>query len=412
MEGVEHRNVNITSSSSITTPLAPLNHEDADHDQLNSTTMVVDEEAVADHYHQNNFKEGTSTFFKTCFNGFNALSGVGILTVPYALASGGWLSLILLLIVASASFYTGLLIRRCMDKNSKIKTYTDIGEQAFGSKGRTVVSILMFIDLYLVATGFLIVEGDNLSNLFPNMGFELGGIRIHGRQGFVIIVALIILPTMWLNDLSKLSYVSATGVFAAALIIGCVLWVGAVDGIGFHEKGTLFNLKGIPNTVNLFVFCYCAHPVIPTLYTSMKDKRQFSKVLLVCFVLCTISYGSMAVLGYLMYGDNVKSQVTLNLPTENVSSKIAIYTILITPIAKYALMFVGLDDTANIMLLKDYGNVSKMGVRAGGYYRDYVNGYYSCSCRDGPLLGPPLDDPGWMQDSYKDFDDLTDPLIH
>ncbi|OVA00379.1 Amino acid transporter [Macleaya cordata] len=45
----------------------------------------------------------------------------------------------------------------------------------------------------------------------------------------------------------------------------------------------------------------------------------------------------MAVLGYLMYGENVKSQVTLNLPHELLGSKIAIYTTLVTPIAKYTL---------------------------------------------------------------------------
>ncbi|XP_074337761.1 amino acid transporter AVT1I-like [Apium graveolens] len=70
----------------------------------------------------------------------------------------------------------------------------------------------------------------------------------------------------------------------------------------------------------------------------MKNRTQFPKVLLVCFVLSTISYGSMAILGYLMYGGNLISQVTLNLPTKNISSKVAIYTTLINPITKYAIV--------------------------------------------------------------------------
>lgn len=45
----------------------------------------------------------------------------------------------------------------------------------------------------------------------------------------------------------------------------------------------------------------------------------------------------MGVLGYLIYGQNVQSQVALNLATEQVSSKVAIYTILAGPTAKYAL---------------------------------------------------------------------------
>lgn len=47
---------------------------------------------------------------------------------------------------------------------------------------------------------------------------------------------------------------------------------------------------------------------------------------------------AMAVLGYLMYGDGVLSQVTLNLPSARLSSKVAIYTTLLNPVTKYALV--------------------------------------------------------------------------
>ncbi|KAI3955351.1 hypothetical protein MKW98_018452 [Papaver atlanticum] len=315
----------------LTTPL--LINVKEDHIEIPINTKQTDEESVLDD------KEilGTSTFFKTCFNGMNALSGVGILSVPYALASGGWLTFILLFVVAAATFYTGLLMRRCMDVSSKIKTYPDIGEYAFGKKGRMIASSFMYLELYVVATGFLILEGDNLSNLFPDLSFTLAGVKVYGQQGFVMLVALIILPSMWLTDLRKISYISATGVLASVLIVLSVFWVGAED-TGFRAKGRFFNLNGIPSGVSLYTFCFCAHPVFPTLYTSMKDKRQFSKVLLLCFALCTISYATMAVMGYLMFGEHIKSQVTLNLPIDKLSSKIAIYTTLVTPIAKYALM--------------------------------------------------------------------------
>ncbi|KAG2714291.1 hypothetical protein I3843_03G022800 [Carya illinoinensis] len=278
------------------------------------------------------------SFFKTCFNGLNALSGVGILSVPYALASGGWLSLILIFVIAIAAFYSGLLIQRCMDMDPDIRSYPDIGNRAFGNKGRLLVSVVMYIELYLVATGFLILEGDNLYNLFPNSGFEMAGITIGGKQMFVIIVAVVILPSVWLDNLSLLSYISASGVLASVIILCSIWWTGVFDGIGFHEKGTPLNWNGIPTAVSLYAFCYCAHPVFPTLYTSMRNKRQFTNVLFLCFTLCTVSYASMAVLGYSMFGSNVQSQITLSLPIDKLSSKVAIYTTLVNPVAKYALM--------------------------------------------------------------------------
>lgn len=60
--------------------------------------------------------------------------------------------------------------------------------------------------------------------------------------------------------------------------------------------------------------------------------------MLVSFVVCTAGYVSMAIMGYLMFGSNVESQITLNLPTDYISSKVAIYTTIINPLAKYSLM--------------------------------------------------------------------------
>jgi len=55
-------------------------------------------------------------------------------------------------------------------------------------------------------------------------------------------------------------------------------------------------------------------------------------------VLCSLNYGLTAVLGDMIYGDDVKSLVTLNLPSGKVYTRIAILTTLITPLAKYALV--------------------------------------------------------------------------
>ncbi|MQM00773.1 hypothetical protein Taro_033514 [Colocasia esculenta] len=282
-------------------------------------------------------QEGAS-FLRTCFNGFNALSGVGILSIPYALSEGGWLSLLLLLVLAATCCYTGLLLQRCMDAGSHINSYPDIGELAFGYRGRVTVSFFMYLELYLVAVGFLILEGDNLHKLFPGSTVEVGGIRLEGKQFFTLISALVILPTTWLRSLGALAYVSVGGALASVVVVACVFWAGAFDQVGFHEKGQLVNFSGLPTALGLYAFCYCGHAIFPTLCTSMKDKKQFPKVLIVCFFLCTLNYGFMAVIGYLMYGGDLKSQITLNLPVGNISTKIAIFTTLINPFAKYALL--------------------------------------------------------------------------
>lgn len=54
-----------------------------------------------------------------------------------------------------------------------------------------------------------------------------------------------------------------------------------------------------------------------------------------------------------MYGENVESQLTLNLPIKQVATKIAIYTTIISPLTKYAVVItpvvIAIEETSNIL---------------------------------------------------------------
>ncbi|XWS73162.1 hypothetical protein CRYUN_Cryun02cG0102000 [Craigia yunnanensis] len=190
-----------------------------------------------------------------------------------------------------------------MDADPDIRSYIDIAGHAFGPKGRVIASLFICLQLFFVATGFLILERDNLHKPSPDFTLKLGSMTLDGRFSFVILSGIAILPSMWLSDLSAVSYASAGGVLSSLVIV----------------------------------------------------------VLLTSFVICTITYMSMEVLGYLIYGQNVQSQVTLNLPTEKVSSNVAIYTVLAAPIAKYALTAMPIITTIESRLPANY-RVTSMGI--------------------------------------------------
>lgn len=207
--------------------------------------------------------------------------------MPYAVSQGGWLSFMLLVILAMICWYTALLQGRCMNEQPLIKSYADIGEVAFGYKGRAVIASFIYVELFLVAVELLILEGDNLEKLFPNMSLTIFGLRIGSKKGFVLLTALILLPTTWLRSLGALAYISFGGVVSSVILIGCVVWVGEVDGVGFNERGKFVNLRGLSTSMSFFAFCYCAHALMPTICNSMKDRKQFSKV---CCVLVITFY--------------------------------------------------------------------------------------------------------------------------
>ena len=80
------------------------------------------------------------------------------------------------------------------------------------------------------------------------------------------------------------------------------------------------------------------------------------QVMLISFLFNNVIYISIAVVGYLMYGSDVQSQITLNLPTRELSSKLAIYTTLAIPVCRYALVMTPVASSIETGLMNKNGD--------------------------------------------------------
>ncbi|PON33596.1 Aspartic peptidase [Parasponia andersonii] len=274
-------------------------------------------------------KQQSSTT-QAVLNGVNILCGIGLVTTPYAAKEGGWLSLSLLVIFCGIACYTGILLMRCLESNSGLETYPDIGQAAFGRAGRLAIAGSCVELITMIS--------DNLTSLFSDISTSFAGIfNLDSHQIFAISATLVILPTVWLKNLSLLSYFSIGGVVASILVALCLLWVGVVNKIGFHARGTTLDIANLPATIGIYGYAFSGHAVFPSIYTSMSKSSRFPYVLVTSFIFCVFLYTGVTVCAFLMFGDSTKSQFTLNMPKEFVASKIAIWTMVVNPITKYAL---------------------------------------------------------------------------
>ncbi|KAL8526894.1 hypothetical protein ACS0TY_015947 [Phlomoides rotata] len=277
------------------------------------------------------------SYIQSVLNAINALCGIGILSTPYALKEGGWLSILILFTFGTITCYTGILLKRCLESSSELQTYPDIGEAAFGLIGRIFISAILYVELYSSCVEFLIMMSDSLSSSFPNAQIDIAGVHLDSYQICVIVSTIVILPTCWLRNLSLLSYISVGGVMTLVVVVLCLLWVEIRSEVGFHPAGRSLNFTNLPITIGIYSFCYGSHSVFPNIYSSMQDPSRFPSVLIISFVVAGLLYAGVAVCGFLMFGEAISPQFTLNLPKRLIASNIAGWSVVLAPLTKYAL---------------------------------------------------------------------------
>ncbi|GBF97064.1 hypothetical protein Rsub_09537 [Raphidocelis subcapitata] len=280
----------------------------------------------------------TSSTLQTAFNACNLLCGVGLLTTPYALELSGWGALLLLALVGAIACTTGGMLARCMAQ-SKAASYPDIGGAAFGTPGRVLVACLLYMELLACTVDFIILEGDGLSALFPGASLSLLGLPLSAKQAMMLAAAAAVLPTVLMRDLSILSYLSVFGIFASLLLIVLVGCTARLTGFPAAAALPALTWRGLPTSAALFSFCFSGHAVFPSLYASLRCKRQFPYVLVASFALVTALYGSMAALGAAMF-EGVSDNIVLDLKRaapRALPPHVAMWVVVVNPLTKIAL---------------------------------------------------------------------------
>eukprot|EP00947_MAST-08B_sp_MAST-8B-sp1_P002573 g2573.t1 len=259
-----------------------------------------------------------SSFTQATFNSTNMLLGVGILSLPYALAEGGWMALAAILVLALVTNYTGKLLWR-MQKDPAVNSYPDVGQAAFGRAGRVLISVILYLELFCVLVLFLILEGTNLQMLLPGANFT--------TTEFMMITSGALLPVCWLRNMSILSWFSTVGVLSSVVLFGAVLYFGftatphGTTGSALHpapsavDEASLIRPQ-LPLAFGLVTFCFSGHAVFPDIYSSMKDPDLAPRMLDVSYAIVVLAYGAMAVVGFLWLGIDAPMQITdvLNTP--------------------------------------------------------------------------------------------------
>jgi amino acid permease len=332
-----------------------------DEDQLldSESAIDADEEISVEqpllpsavHVHQ-------STFAQSCFNSINILVGVGLLSLPYSFKITGWIIGVgALLFFSFVTRHTALILAKCLDYDqdgcTRSDSFGDIGQKAFGTIGRSVISLIFLFELVAACVALIILAADSILALFPFLSVVW----------IKITIALLLFPVILYRSLSLVAWGSFVGVIALVNLLIILIYDGLTT---LESPGSLLSpcstqvipsaVFNVPFSFGLIMAGFAGHSVLPNIYRDMKNPAEYPKLVNWTFCITTLIYLSISGIGYLMFGALVKEEITQNLPlvpTYNpILNQMTVILISLNPITKYPLAISPLNAQIEYMLWK------------------------------------------------------------
>lgn len=194
-----------------------------------------------------------------------------------------------------------------------IKSYGELGAQAFGTTGRYLTELLVLVSQAGGAIAYLVFIGQNLSSIFLTTGIN------HHWISPPIFIFLLLLPLeialCFIRSLSSLAPFSAFADVCNVLAMAIVIKEDFQLFKRFSRSRRAFNgAFGLPFAAGVAVFCFEGFSMTLALESSMAERGKFRRVLSLAFLGITLAYICFGIFGYLAYGDETKDIITLNLP--------------------------------------------------------------------------------------------------
>lgn len=131
---------------------------------------------------------------------------------------------------------------------------------------------------------------------------------------WILLAGLLILPSIFLNRMTRISLLSMFSVLALVLVFCSVIGYGLTQRHtwDFHMELTTF--EGFPVAWGIILFSFVCHPYLPGIEETMAEPNQFNSIMNYSFLISAttkIIYGFIAVL---TFKQSTQQEISENLP--------------------------------------------------------------------------------------------------
>lgn len=184
-----------------------------------------------------------------------------------------------------------------------------MGSLTFGTFGRLLVTISIFITSLGSAVVFVIMAAQNIHSMAQDQ-FRYDGLPF---CWWIIIVAAVVCPLTFFGTPKNFKFLGMLAMLATttAIAILMALVVRDIDATQPVQHSATTPL-GFASAFGTLVYAFGGHPLFPTLQTDMKEPKKFHISCYTAYVVLVLMYFPVAAGGYFVYGSKVKANVLLS----------------------------------------------------------------------------------------------------
>ena len=269
-----------------------------------------------------------SPLWKAVVNLMSDIEGTGLLALPYVIAQSGLVAIAAMAVVPFIAFYTGTILIDCLyDKNDtgervRVRSnYKQLGEACSPRFGGTIVSAIQLVDLFLLASLYLVLCASLSTGIFPDLPLS--------DKVWMLIAAALGLPTLFVKNLSQVAWMSLLSVIALMIAVVSVLAYGIAHESSWTPREILvWNIDEVSVSLAIIIFSYLCHPVLPGVEASMENKSKYRSMLALSYFFVAIVKVVFSVCAFLSFSSHIQDVIVNSLPVGVIRSLVNAFLLL------------------------------------------------------------------------------------